>query len=355
MTAIDNNVPVPEESTTKKITKRARKPKSEAKNTSTAGLIQALQFVSHAQKPIGPLYETHCIVNNGWVVGFDGVLTIGCKVEENISACPKTTTLLTALQKCTDALSITQLNEHYIAVKSAKYRATIPCVPFEDIPLSAPDEPIAVINDEVKKAFAILAPFATEGDLNAYRAGILLQAYSAVAMDSSLMLEYAHGIDLPPGLLIPKASAVAIAKAPKPLARFGFSQGSATFYFDDGSFIKTQLFKDGYPTYQNVFARFNLGNLTTPPPELFTAIEAVLPLSESGFVYLRGDKVQSHSSEDVGAVYNVGGIPQGMCFKGEKLLKVKEHFGQAVFDEAVKGVYFQQRNVIRGVLMGANE
>jgi hypothetical protein len=171
------------------------------------------------------------------------------------------------------------------------------------------------------------------------------------------LLEYGHGIDLPPGLLIPKASAIAIAKSPKPLARFGFSEGSATFYFDDGSFIKTQLFKDGYPTYQNIFAQFDMSQITTPPPELFTAIEAVLPLSENGGIYLRGDKVQSHHNEEVGAVYSIGGVPQGMCFNGEKLLRVKEHFGQVMFDERdpkrIK-VYFQ-KDKVRGALMGSIE
>jgi len=348
---IENNVPMP---ATKAVAKRARKPKGETKPaTSAASLIAALKFVSLAQKPIGTPYQAHCTMYGNWCIAFDGVLTIGARIEENITACPKTFDLLAALQKCGDQFAITQLNEMVLSVKSGKFKATIKCVPFSDIPKSAPDEPVTVIGDEIRTAFDNLAWLAIEGATDAFCASVMLQAQSCVATNRHVLLEYWHGLDMPPGiqLLIPRASVNAIIKSDRKLTNFGFSDNSATFFFGNDGFIKTQLFKDQYPNYQAIFAQ-NTGNVSPLPPDFFTGVDAVSPFSENKFIYLRGDKIMSHKAEELGAVYELPGIPDGMSFNHEYLKAVEAHFKNTIFIENKK-VFFSN-GMVRGALMGGD-
>lgn len=349
MTTVESGVPMPAEGA-KKAAKRARKPKANPNPSGAQQLIKALQFVALAQKNAGTNYQTHCLINQHWAVGFDGVLTIGTKVEEDVTACPKTADLLAALQKCGQQVAISQLNDFVLSVRSDRFKASINCVKFEDMPLSYPDPPVAAITDELKVAFETCAWLAQEGAERAYAASLLLQAGSVVATNGHVMLEYWHGIDLPPGLLIPKAAAVAVTKIQKPLVRFGFSASSATFYFEDESFLKTQLFQDHYPVYSKVFEQ-RVGDVWPLPADFFAGVEAVRGFSESKFIFLRGDKIQSHEAEEHGATYDMKGIPQHMSFNHDYLVAVAPHFKNVVFTD--RAAFFANEKV-RGAVMGGS-
>jgi hypothetical protein len=346
MTQIESNVPLPVEGN-KKAATRARKPKATKAASGAQSLIKALQFIAHAQRPQGTTYQMHCLLNKHWAVAFDGVLTIGTKIEEDVTACPKTVDLLAALQKCGATVAISQLNEFILSIRSDKFKAAINCVKFEDLPLSYPDNPVAAITDELKAGFEACGWLAQEGAQDAFCASVLLQGGSIVATNRHVLLEYWHGLDLPPGMLIPKAAIVALLKIGKPLARFGFSDGSATFYFDDESFLKTQLFKDQYPAYKNVFAQRN-GDVQPLPADFFEGVDAVSTFSESKWVFLRGNKVQSHEHEEQGAAYDLNGVPPHMSFNYEYLKGCAPHFKNVVFTKTA--AYFQNEKV-RGAIM----
>lgn len=349
MTNIESGVPLPAEGQ-KKAARRARKPKLDPNPSSAQGLIKALQFVGLAQKNQGTNYQTHCLINRHWCVAFDGTLTIGTKVEEDVTACPKTADLLAALQKCGQTIAISQLNEFVLSVRSDKFKASINCVKFEDMPLSYPDPPVAVVTDELKAGFETCAWLAQEGADKAWQAALLLGPGSVAASNGAVLVEYWHGLDLPPGLLIPKAAAVAISKIQKPLVRFGFSDASATFYFEDESFLKTQLFKDNCPLYSKVYEQ-RVGDLWPLPADFFAGVAAVAGFSDSKFIFLRGDKLQSHEAEEHGATYDMKGIPQHMSFNHEYLKALAPHFKNVVFTD--RAAFFHSDKV-RGAVMGGS-
>lgn len=348
MSEIESNVPLPSEGT-KKAAKRARKPK--ANQSGAQSLIKALQFVALAQKPQGTNYQTHCLLNRNWAVAFDGVLTIGTKIEEDVTACPKTADLLAALLKCGQVVAISQLSEFVLSIRSDKFKAAINCVRFEDMPQMWPDAPVAAVNDELREAFEACGWLAQEGAERAHLASVLLQAGSVVATNGAVLIEYWHGIDLPPGLMLPKSAVTALTKINKPLVRFGFSDVSATFYFDDESFLKTQLFKDQYPAYAKVFDQFQGGTVMPLPSDFFAGVEAVASFSDSKFIFLRGDKVQSHEAEEQGATYDLKGVPQHMSFNHEYLIKLAPHFKNVIFTE--RSASFQNDKV-RGAIMAGS-
>lgn len=348
MSTIESNVTLQAEPPkAKPVAKRARASKKTAPNAA-ASLVAALKFAKVAQSKAGTVAQQHCIISGGWLAASNGVLTVGHKVEEDLQACPHSTNLLEALLKCGQELSITQLSVNTLAIKSGLFKALIPCASFSELEITAPDTPIAAIDDRVKAALECVLPLATEGAQNAALAAVLLQSETAVATNGAAVLEAWHGISLPPGLLLPKVAANAIAKAGKPLASFGYSQSSATFYFDDGSFIKTQLFSERYPHYQSFFnGETNAWDL---PEGFFTAVHAIESFSRNGVVYFDENAVSSHEHENEASTYQIEGLPDGMAFNAKLLTLVEHAFKKVEFQKSRNRAVFFGENC-RGILM----
>ena len=327
MTTIESNVPVPEAN--KKAAKRGRKIKE--KNNGAAGLLKSLQFVALAQRSAGVAYQTHCLMNNRWLVAADGVLTMGCRIEEDISACPKTDYLLSALQKCGEQVAIAQLNEFTLSIKSGGFKATIPCVDFTAIHATAPDPLATAASDDLRAGFESLAWLIREGEERAHMASLLLQSETMVGTNGHVLLERWHGLNLPQAVLIPKAAVTALSKIAKPLTGYGCSNNSATFYFEDGSFLKTQLFDARYPNYQSIFQDFVNQAPTHLPANFLEGIKAVQDFCTNKLVVLCGDKIQSNLDPDIGASFALDGIPNDICFNYEYLNGVAAHFQNTIF------------------------
>lgn len=348
---IENGVSLPSEEPPKKKSRARKQAAAPAKKTANpaASLIAALKFISPAQKKAGPTNVQFSHIAHNWAAACDGVLTIAAPVVEDLAACPNTLQFIDALSKAGDELSITQLNPSALAVSSGAFRALVPCVSFDEVPIFAPDPNIAVIDDRIKTALGAVMGLATDGAPNATFAAVLLEANSAVATNGHALLQYWHGLDLPPGMLIPKLSAAAIAKASKTLTGFGYSGPSATFWFEDGSFIKTQLFNEHYPNYDRVLQCDDL-NPWPVPAEFFKAVRAVESFSHTGNVFFEGGAVLSQNDEGA-STYKVEGLPERMGFNAKYLLMVEDAFKKAHFDPAEKKVIFFGENM-RGAIMG---
>lgn len=314
-------------------------------------LINALKFIAPTQKKAGTVQQQHCIILNHWVIATNGILTAACPVQDDLKACPHSTLLFDALKECGEELVISQLSNVTLSVKSGEFKALIPCATMEELYSAAlaPDAVCATIDNRIKQAFEAVGGLATDGATAAHYAAILLQGGSAAATNGAGLIEYWHGIDLPPGLLIPKASAVAIIKTDKVLTGFGFSASSATFHFEDGSFYKTQLFNDRFPAYQNLFP---LSVDPWPlPPEFWKAVEAIALFSQEGKLYFEDGFIRSHEQEAQASTYKIDGLPDEMGFNAKHLMRVKHAMQTAAFDNVKSEVVFFGENM-RGLLKG---
>lgn len=325
---------------------RARKTKE---TSAAAGFLDALKFVSAAQKKGGHLYQQHVVIQNQTISAFDGQLTIGRRIEEDLIACPQSDLLAAALGKCGEQFSISQSDNGRITIQSGKFKAVVPCVDFASMPTTYPDPNIAVIDNRLKEGFAAVMGLATEGAASVIEASLLLQAGSVVATNKVVILEYWHGIDLPPGLAIPKVAAQTVVKAERDLVGFGFSPSSATFWFDDESFIKTQLFSEGWP---NINAILNKNVNPWPLPEgFFEAVKAVASFTVTGNVYFTPGEMRSHPDGLDGAQYEVEGLPAGQAYNGKMLLLVEPYMTTADFT-SYNGQAFFFGDSIRGAIAG---
>lgn len=321
--------------------KRSRAKKANAAKAQTApnpalGLIAAMKFLSPAMSKTGTVNETFCNIGNHWACASNGVLTVATKIEEDLSACPQWALFLDALNRVSGDMTITAISAGMLAVTSGDFRGVIPCAPPEQVPIPAPDDPVAVIDDRIKQAFEAVFKVPNEQSQFPHYAGILLQANSVVATNGAIIFECWHGIDLPPNLLIPKVAAQAIVKAGKPLARLGFSPSSVTFWFEDWSFIKTQIFAAQYPQYEHVIG-CDYSAMWPVPEKFFEAVAAVSHFSENGNVFFKNGQIVSNPNDETPSFYRIDTLPDGEGFNGKYLAMIEGRAERILFGHSANG------------------
>lgn len=297
------------------------KPRSKP-NTKSLALLDALNFCGQVTKPLGSPYETHFLMHQNWLTGFNGVLSAGHKIEEDLAACPHSEKMIAALSKCTDSVSITQLESNRLSIKSDKFRAIVPCVGYELMHDIKPDPPIAIVDDRFKTALEIVGILANENAQIVALTAIMMNGQSLISTDRKVIFEAWHGIDLPPNIVLPKAFVAPLVKTKKKLAKFGFSNSSVTFYFDDESWLKTQTYAEPFPDLTPVLNQPS--NPWNVPDNFFEAVKAIEPFSEDGNIYFDSDMLRSHAFENAGASYEVQGIPKGLIYPAKQLMMLKD-------------------------------
>lgn len=297
--------------------KRATKAKTTTP-TGVESILTALKFCELSSREIGTPNQTHLRLSNHWAVATDGVISTGHKIDADLEACPHTSTLLKALSKCSQQTAITQLGDGRLSIKSGRFQTFIPCLADMVIgPQITPDPPCANINPAVFYALKAVGVIAKENAQRIMLASVMLRSGSAVATDSKILMEIWHGIDLP-SLLIPKTFIAVISKIEKIPTYFGFSPTSATFYFDDESWIKTQLYSEQWPDIDSV--------LNTPanhweiPIGLSEAVNLIANMAqENRHIYIGPDTVRTHPDLETGTIYEVQGPLPQICLNIDHL------------------------------------
>lgn len=330
----------------------ARKPRKPSEKVAPSKLSEALQFLTLITKPEGSPSETHILLVNNWAVGNNDIIAAGQQIDSDIYACPHANTLAEALLKCGQQFSIALIDQHRLALQSEKFRAIVPCLDPTLLHIGNIDPPIAPINDDFKKALEAVNVFSVENGQEVYLLSILMNGQSVFSTNGVMLLEYWHGIDLPPNIAIPNSFARALCKTPKKLAKFGFSHNSVTFYFEDESWLKTQLFAKEWPPLTDILN--TPARLQPLPTGFFDALTAVAPFTADSYVHFDQDCLRSHASADVGASYSIAGIPKGPIFNA-KWLKLCQPFMEQVDFQCEgnlrKMMLFQGGNV-RGAIAG---
>lgn len=296
------------------------------KNATEEGqLLKAIRQLSLILQDEGSILETHVQLKQNWAIAFNGILAAGEPIVEELVACPDAYLLKEALAKCGQNFSITQLQER-LSINAGKFKALIPCVPIEDVQSASPDPIVANLNPNFATSIEAMSKISSDEN-RVVTASILIQNGSVFATDAKIMLEHWHGIDLPK-LVLPKAVIEPLAKNGKTLAKFGYSNSSCTFYYEDSSWLKTQYFAEDWPNINPILDRKS--NPHPVPEGLFEAVKALDAFSETGFVYFDSNIIRSHPiGHDAGATFEVYGIPKGPILNIDQL-KALQPFMQKV-------------------------
>jgi hypothetical protein len=316
--------------------RKKRQPKKKALSSVASSLSEALKFASLAQKKDGQSYQIHCVMRNRTLTAFDGLLACGHTIEDDFEANPRTDILLKALSKCSDSLSITHVNDQ-LKIVSGGFRVNVPCEPAPLIAVK-PDPSELPTDARLVASLAIVADLPEEGDERIACRSVLLQAGSCVGINKGFMvIEAWHAHDIPRAFPVPIRSIKAVLSCGKELTSLGFSDNSITFWFVDGSWIRSQLEDGKWPEYLRTFSIKT--NYSGIPELFFTGVKSVETFSEDGRIRFGQNQIKSHQSKEVGAAIECEGIEEGPILAVEYLKLMQPLATKADFYTS-RGCYF---------------
>lgn len=330
---------------------RPRKPSE--KNASK--LLEVVKFLSTVARDEGSPAETHILLSNKTATAFNGIVGAGALIDEDIKAAPHAKTFLNALMKCGENYQLTQVDQNKLSIKSGPFKANIPCIDPALLYFPTPDANVAPITDKFKEALELVEKVKPENGQRVVTLSFLLNGPSIISTDGKILIEAWHGLSMPANIPVPKAIIPVILNN-KNLTGFGLGSTTVTFYFDDNSFIRSQLYAEGWP---DVSAILNASsNLSPIPTDFFKALEAIGNFSEKGLVYFQDGKLQSHDVNEKGAEFEVKELVKGPVYSIKYLSMLKDVIEKVDFYAHAIGNRKQGSMLVfigkncRGVLMG---
>lgn len=329
------------------------------KNTQAEQLQQALDFVSVATNKLDD-FASYVSLHNRMAIATTGQISAGHPIQEDLELCPHLDKLKLALSKSGKTLTLTHTPSDQLSVKGDKLRVIVPCVGFNELPFNAPDETQYPADDRIKEAFKVCGMLASEAGDEVYKASVLLRGNDCTGTNGrATMLQYWHGIDLPPDMVLPKIFTQSVVKIAQKITGFGFSWSnelgrpkSFTLWFENGAWIRTQCYSDSWP---DVDGLLNKPSVPAPTPEgLFDAVESVYKFNDDNLIYFLSNCVSTDKNPDVGAQYEVKGLQGGVSFNGKLLLQVSPYATSMDFTTHRDRAFFfggTAENPVRGVLM----
>lgn len=304
-------------------------------------LLQAMQFLSVCQKDEADNdSQMYCNMQANTAIAFDGIIAAGIRIEEEFNACPHTQQMVLALSRCGNKTVITQLSPDRLQIRSEGFEAYVPCCKRERLTAVNPDAGTLPVSDALASAIQIVAPLASDKGEVLEAASIKINANSVIATNREILMEAWHGSNLSiDNLLIPKVAAAALGKIKKKIVGIGVKSNHTfpfsiqpdeivhehlTFWFDDGSWLRTNLFKGKWREFA---LKLPSEKVRPIPTSFFETIAKVLPFSEDDKVYCAQGRVGSHCKDQTGAGYSlpVEDGPIDKIYKGKNLLFAGKH------------------------------
>lgn len=332
-----------------------RKP---AKNESAAALIAALDFISGSLKaPIAgsPEQYDYTFMNQGYAIGFNGVVAAGHPIPADIAGYPHTKLMAEALAN-TDKTFSMALEDDKFVIGSNKYSAIVPTMNPSYVIPTMPDNKQATIDDPAafKAALEAVHKIAVDTGTTALYSSIRFTDTSFMATNGQVLLEALHHSNVPP-VTVPRQFATALLKTTKTLAGIGINGAdwsTLTAWFSDGSWVRTNLFghdvwsEDVFSTYYN---KVNTGGeLKTVPPKMWASVKALLPfMSDDGTMLIRPGIIRTHEDRRLGAGLELAALDLTANVPGKALALLD---GVATHIGAGDGVVCFTGENIRGIL-----
>ncbi len=271
-------------------------------------LSEAIKFCAPGYKENGEPYSQFAVLWGGWMTTYNGVVMYGHPIAEEIQACPNFGQLQAAVKAIgAEANSITVIDANRLAIKGAKARYVVKCISDYSVVIrQPPDAPVGPLTSNMREGFEVMKQIASKSGEHVLTASILLRSGDMVASDLQLIVSYWHGLGFPT-LTVPADFVEAILRIPKALVQFGYSERSLTFYFEDGSFVRTQLYSEEWPDVNKVL-NFDATAMAAVPEGFFDALDKSKMFTDRNYVLLDQDEVRTHEETDVGCVVSVPGL-----------------------------------------------
>lgn len=278
-----------------------------------------------ADKDLVPVL-THFHIYDGRIQGANGRIAIdaACEKFKDFSITVPAKKFLTAVDACSGEPKLSA-TEDSLTITRGGFRARLPLAKHEDFPRAIPDETDYAFSesDGFISALSRLRPFVSDDASRMWACGILLKDGYAHATNNVVLARAPIGwSSLDDAINVPSLTVDELIRIGKDPVRVAGSNKSITFYYDDGSWLKTNVLDLGWPDISSFFS-FDHDAVPPVPDGLLSAVETVTPFSADMLspVILFGETGVSTREADSSAAFEGITLPEA-AFQSKSLVPV---------------------------------
>lgn len=274
-------------------------------------MLKELKFVQGAvaKKDFLPAM-THFVIADGKVRSYNGMIALCSPIAFDIACKPKAVQLVKAIANCTTTVTLSLTPAGKLRVASGTFKALVECVQEETAHVEPEGEYITNFDGEaLLQAFKVLHPFIGNDASRIWTNGILIKGQSAYATNNVTAVEYWIGVNMPFVVNIPSDAVKEMLRIGEVPISAQLTETSISFHYNDGKWIRTQLFENTWPDLEKIFNKPSNPVILTE--ELFVALENLKSFTDkAGRIYINGDTLStaSESDEEAGASYEITGF-----------------------------------------------
>lgn len=232
---------------------------------------------------------THFFIYNGRLQGTNSRMAIDAPIAIEGSFAVPADRFIKAIDLCTDAMTLAVANDHLV-IRDGRLSIKLPTIQSDSFPRAEPDPPDWEPETPLLPIVAALLPFTAADASQVWPMGVWIEesghAYATnniclVRMPCDFLSGTGHSINLPGSAI---EELVRIGREP---TSFGVANGSVTFHYDDGAWLKTQLIDKEWPIatleelYRGTFAKAKIKAMRPVPDGLREAIDKIIPFCEN--------------------------------------------------------------------------
>lgn len=317
-------------------------------------MLAELKFVmgAVAKKDFIPAL-THFAIENGTVRGYNGMIALSSPIPFDIACKPKGDSLVRAIANCSDTVQMSITPTGRLSIRSGKFKAFIECVTGETPHVEPEGEFYDVDGDVLLNAVTTLAPFIGDDASRAWSNGILFDGVSAFATNNIVLVEYWVGGTFPRPINIPRAAVREMVRIGEAPTKVQLSEGSVSFHYSDGRWLRTQLFSTEWPDLAKVL---DASHAETLPLEedLFCALTTLKPFTDKlGRIYFNGGIASTAPDGDLeGASYEVPSVQADGIYAIEMLQTLKGVAVRIDWSAYPAPCHFYGAERLRGAIVG---
>ncbi len=320
------------------------------KNTISSKMLDTLKFIQGAvaRKDHVPAL-VHFRIADGRIRGFNGTLALGSPIDLDLDVTPKATQFVKAIQTCADTIQLHMTPTGRLAVKSGRFKAFIDCTP-ESFPTVEPEGTLVELATPILPVLKVLAPFIADDASRPWARGILFRGQTATATNNIVLIEHWLDQRFPVEVNIPRAAIMEILRIGVEPSRLQMAEGSITFHYDSGRWLRSQVYATSWPDVAGLLDR-----PSTPvpvPPELWSAAEELAPFTdELGRLHFCAGSVTTSLTDADGASITLSNGPEAGCFNCDQLIALSGLVKTIDFTLYPKPCMFFG-NQLRGAIVG---
>lgn len=287
-------------------------------------MLTALKFAQGAIKKngISPELE-HYTIKGGRVTGFNGYMALSAPLPLDIEAMPRADLFFKALQACGETVAIDQTPNGRLHIRSGRFSAFVPCL--EKVVYDAvPEGVIYPAPAGLASAFARLLPFISDDASRPWAMGLSIGNGAYTATNNVVILQVWGGHSLPQ-VNCPRFAVAEVARLRRDPVSLQLGNGSLSFLYEDGSWLRTQLLDQDWPLDRMSAILDRPSNQQPVDPRIMEGVEQLAPFIESPSapLFFTGDGLSTTGNAGDGAFYAMEGLSEA-AFRLKALQMLKD-------------------------------